>query len=387
MLHEIMEKTVQFRRMSQLIGGLLAVLAPLAQAGPAARQSVGALATASDAIVAGSIEGSSAAGDINVTVRTELVLKGPVREGDILSLVWTPPYTSPPPAAWSATGHGLIFLDRTPSGGWTLNPVGQGDIAWQDTYFPTPAAGGAAPGGQGGANFGDIRHNAEASLPANPSVLDRVLLELAVAVEARAPVPVDLVSEFRQSHSSVLTAAFGRYRSSQDPFLRGMGIRGALAAGDASGLQTVHQNYAALAAGKGWVPIVQEIKIYYSNAAPAAVQELGTIATDSNVGADLRVAAASALARMHTRQTLPFLGQLLGMDPISLRAAAVGGLSSFANNVPVGLHEPASGPWQYRTDDTISHSVFDNAAFASREAYYLEFWKSWWQQNQGALMR
>jgi hypothetical protein len=387
MLSEIMEKTVQSRRMSQLIGGLLAVLAPLAQAGPAARQSVATLTTVSDAIVAAAIEGSSVAGDINVTVRTERVLKGPVREGDILSLVWTPPRTSPPPAAWSTTGHGLIFLNRTPSGGWMLNPVSQGDIAWQDTYLPTPAAGSTAPDGQGGASVGDIRRNAEASLPATPSVLDRVLLELAVAIEARVPVPVDLVSEFRQRRSPVLTAAFERYRSSQDPFLRGMGIRGALAAGDPSGLQTVHKNYTALADSKGWVPIVQEIKIYYSNAAPAAVQGLGAIATDSNVGADLRAAAATALARMHTRQTLPFLAQLLAMDPISLRAAAVGGLSSFANNVPIGLHEPASGPWQYRTEDTISHSVFDNAIFASREAYYLEFWKSWWQQNQGALTR
>jgi len=66
---------------------------------------------------------------------------------------------------------------------------------------------------------------------------------------------------------------------------------------------------------------------------------------------------------------------------------AVGGVSSFANNVPIGSHEPAPGPWSFRTDDTIAHSAFDETTIGKQESYYLTFWQSWWQQHQSALQQ
>jgi hypothetical protein len=59
---------------------------------------------------------------------------------------------------------------------------------------------------------------------------------------------------------------------------------------------------------------------------------------------DLRVAAAGALARMHTQPNLPYLAKLLTEKSTMLQAMGVGGLASFANNVPIGSHEPAAGP-------------------------------------------
>jgi len=50
----------------------------------------------------------------------------------------------------------------------------------------------------------------------------------------------------------------------------------------------------------------------------------------------------------------------------------------FANNVPIGSHEPAAGPWPYRTDDTIAHSGFAEAN--------VPFWQNWWQQHQSELV-
>ena len=108
-----------------------------------------------------------------------------------------------------------------------------------------------------------------------------------------------------------------------------------------------------------------------------AIQTLGEIATDPSVGVDLRMAVAGALSRMHTRQTLPYLAGLMMDRDITLRSLAVGGLASFANNVPIGSHEPAAGPWPYRTDDTIAHSGFDGSD--------VSFWQTWWRQNQSKI--
>jgi hypothetical protein len=130
---------------------------------------------------------------------------------------------------------------------------------------------------------------------------------------------------------------------------------------------------------------MDDIKRRYQNTSPQAVQNLGQVATDASCGIELRVAAAGALARMHTQQSLAYMARLLEDSDITLRSMGVGGISSFANNVPVGSHEPAPGPWKYRTDDTIAHSAFDAAIVGSNEAYYVGFWRSWWRQYQGEL--
>ena len=83
--------------------------------------------------------------------------------------------------------------------------------------------------------------------------------------------------------------------------------------------------------------------------------------------------------------SLSYLAQLLSDQNSALKAMGVGGLSSFANNIPIGEHEPAPGPWTYRTEDTIAHSVFDESAVSQRESYFIGFWKDWWNANQVKL--
>jgi hypothetical protein len=157
--------------------------------------------------------------------------------------------------------------------------------------------------------------------------------------------------------------------------------------GDPSSILTIRHNYAQLSSSRGRIPLLDEIKIYYLNTAPQAIQVLGQIATDDSVGMDLRVAVGGALARMHTQQSLPYLAQLLSDPNSTLEAMAVGGLSSFANNVPIGEHEPTPGRWSYRTEETIAHSVFDEAIIKQRQADYVGFWKTWWARNQRDLSK
>ena len=356
---------------------LPALFIPPLCAGPAARASVIKLTADSDAIMAGSVEATAVNRTISAIIQADRVLKGSVRQGSTVAVTWTLPENAfgyGKGRASSSRGHGIFFLRRTASGSWSILSATNGDASWEDTYIPTPENVPQA-----------VRDVAFASLPPKASVLDHMLLEMVIATEAGAPVPYDLVDVFRESRSPVLAAAFRRFLSKQDPWLVSTGLRGSILSGDPSSILAIRQKYAKLSSSGGWIPLLDEIKIHYLNTAPQAIRTLGQIATDNTVGADLRIAVAAALARMHTRLTLPYLAQLLGDQNSTLSATAVGGLSSFANNVPIGEHEPAPGPWSYRTEATITHSVFDESAVNRQKAYYIGFWKDWWKQNQATL--
>jgi hypothetical protein len=344
-----------------------------AVSGPAGRDSISHLAATATTIVVGSVQATFVEDTVNATIRIERVLKGSVRPGSTLSLVWTMPQsdsrgTSAGGQIATAKGHGLFFLRKAVGpGAWTLVTATGGDITWDDTYIHTPA------------NVRQhLRTLAAASLPAHPSATDMVLLEIVISAEAGAPAPYDLIEEYRQTPSTVLAAAFVRFQNNANPALASLGIRGSIAAGDPAAITFVHQHYATLSLAFGWASIVQDIRIYYLNTAAQAILALGQTAADTSIGEDLRVAAAGALSRMHTRAALPYLADLLNDRNRTLQSFAAGGLASFANNVPIGSHEPAPGAWPYRTADTIAHIGFDpdNAAF----------WRTWWRQNRSALL-
>jgi len=223
------------------------------------------------------------------------------------------------------------------------------------------------------------RATVQASLPSNPSVTDQLLAELVLKLETTSSLGYDLVTTFRQTPSPVLLSAFNRIRSHQNPALRAMGLRGILATGDPATVVYVHRNYSALSSSNAWRMIADEIKFHYVNTSSAAIQALGQLAVDSKTGDDLRTAATAALARMHTQPTLPYLAQLLDDPNPAIREVACGGMGSFANNTPIGSHQPAAGDWPYRSQETIAHAGYSagNAAF----------WKTWWSQHKSTLSR
>jgi len=360
-----------------LIGAVPILLIGSAIAGPASRQSVTKLTEAADAIVTGSVEAMSSNGIVTASVGVERVLKGAVIQGSTVSLLWNSPPSGLPYGPGRITrGHGIFFMREGATGLLTLLPATGGDVSWEETYIPTAAA--VPP---------DIASLAASSLPPNPSVLDKVLVEIVSAREAGGSVPVDLIETFRESHSQVLAAAFGRFRSRQDPSLASLGLWGLIATGDASTILAVRQNYVSLSSRPFWGSMIEEIKRYYLNTDLGAIRVLGETATDSGVGIDLRIATGAALGRMHTQQTLPYLAKLLDDENLTLKTIGVGGLSSFANNVLANSHQMAPGDWKYRTEDTVAHSAFDENLVRSRESYYADFWRNWWQLNQSILAR
>lgn len=366
------------KRILPLVCGLCVLFAPpQATAHPVSRQTLATLIAASDGIVVGSVKAKFVNGTVVALIQIERVLKGSLVNGSSIQIVANLP---PTPFGYgtgvTSSDHGLLFLRKDANGTWEIVPVTVGGAEWEDMYVSTPPV---IPDA--------IMNVASSSLPKGPSVFDRVLLEMVTATEAGAHMPFDLVDNLRETHSQVLVAAFKRFLANSNTDLSMIGLRGLVATGDPLSILTMQQKYMALASKGGWPALVREVKFYYLNTAPNAVESLGQIANDTTAGIDFRIAAATALARMHTQQTLPHLAKLLDDQNGALKSIAVGGMSGFANNVPIGSHEPARGAWPYRTSESISHSAFDETVIGRQESYYVGFWKAWWQQNQVSLVQ
>jgi len=367
------------KRRVSLVGAVLAFVAVPAACGPASLASLPQLTASADAIVVGSVQATGAAGAINASITVERVLKGTVASGSVVSLTWTKPaggmaVIMPNAKPFTTSGHGVFFLRLASGGTWSLMPAVNGDIDWYETYLGTPVTVAESTGAA-----------VAATLPPNATAFDKVAAEVVVLMETCGCAYSDPIYMYRESQSPVLAAAFTRFLSSQNPELVSLGLRGSVLNGDPALVGAVRARYATLSKATGWTDLVRDIRSSYVNTSQVTIQALGAAAADPAAGSDLRIAAAGALARMHTLQALPYLAGLLADDDTALQAAAVGGLSSFANNVPIGSHEPAAGAWPYRTDDAIAHSVFSETAIKARSAYYLDFWKTWWLANRVEL--
>jgi hypothetical protein len=216
---------------------------------------------------------------------------------------------------------------------------------------------------------------------------EQVMLTVLGAMESGEPWPsggrIDVLGEYQAAPLASQRSVFQRWMQGTSPRLIATSLRALLAEGNVAALTRVATD-TSLQGNPAADSIFDAVKLLRSPD-PGVVTLLGQMAVTGSNPARLRVAAATALVWIHTQQALPYLAQLLNDPSVTLQAAAVGGLAHFANNVPIGAHEPAAGAWAYRTDDTIAHSVFNEAAITARPGYYLPFWQTWWQTNRTAL--
>jgi len=340
-----------------------------------ARTPITSLVNSASAIIVGPVEATMFVAAAPITMQFAItasrVIKGSIPPGTIV----TTKHVLPPglrPSGQTAPvklhDYGIFFLSGRQGGSWDLLPVYDGSPIWQEAFLRIPPQ--ASPG---------VRETAIAALPASPSPLDMVLTEVIIARESGMVSSVaDLADEFRHTRSAVLAAAFARFQTKSDPKLRFLGLRGSLAVGDASALLSVRSNQLALASDPGWPRFLDEIQSYYPNTSPQGLSILGQIAADSSIRHDLRSAAAGALARMHTRESLPMLAALLDDPNPALRAIACGGIAAFANNLAIGSHQPGPSHLSpYQTHETITHATFS--------ASHTPFWKAWWQKHRAKL--
>jgi hypothetical protein len=93
---------------------------------------------------------------------------------------------------------------------------------------------------------------------------------------------------------------------------------------------------------------------------------------------ELRVGAVGILSQLRQPLAVVALGQALHDNEFEVRWRAIGGLAVFANNINVLNGVPEGDSWQWRTDETMKHCVYDRELVHSNEAFYLGFWRDWW---------
>jgi hypothetical protein len=193
--------------------------------------------------------------------------------------------------------------------------------------------------------------------------------------------PVSLLPLARNRiEPDTLREVFNQMTRSDVSSARALGAEGLAALGDVEGLLDIER---LLSQGDLELRSVAANIAEYRDLDPRGVQLLSRWIAPDQIP-ELRVASAAALANIHNAEAVIALGPALYDTDFQLRWRAIGALSLFANNVPVGGVTPAPGDWLFRTDDTVRFSINDESV-ARREAEYLSFWRQWWDENRNIL--
>ena len=178
-----------------------------------------------------------------------------------------------------------------------------------------------------------------------------------------------------------LRRAFQAMRQSAAANGLALGTTGLVGLGGLDGLESLHAARAQGAQVDGAFDLLER---FYGSSDPRGVEILEQWLNPGSPD-HMRAAAAGALARVHTPAALIVLGPALRDPDFQVRWRAIGGLSMFANNIPIGGAGPSAGTWPFRTGDTIRHSVYDEELVRENENFYLDFWRAWWSENQEAV--
>jgi len=322
-------------------------------------------------VIARILDGTISGEAVTLTLDTQEVLKGDLRAGDLLSVA----YRLRPDAAKYARDvekdRGVFFLKST-DGAWFLMPVASGYVqSVREAYYVLPTNSTPKSLGKG----------------VQPSIHERVVAELAGAADSVGGHPgggaVDFVSEYRLDTSPAMRSLFAGFKTSKDARLRAAALCVSIAGGDDQAFTQLEQAPEKLD-GMDLSFVVEEIRFYFKAADARSVAHLGRLAVSQNTPTQLREASLTALARIHTRESLPYLAQFLDDSDANLQSLVVGGMAMFANNVPVGEHGPSAGEWKYRTEDTLRYSAMD-PRILQNDPRILAFWKSWWAEHRAEL--
>lgn len=346
------------------------VFLPLTMAAASIRDRASAIVVGE--VVSGRQNGNSALFDLSV-VRT---LKGSTIPGATITI--TASLQRPGSRDLSAGYYGMWFLEKA-GVHWAVLPLQAGFL--ETAYYPLSK--GTSPAAI-----------ATRSVPS--TVDDQITVELAAALESyTSPLQFQLLAHglLAAADSPVTQDAFQALRTSSDPELKFIALARSLRnQRDVSGLAEL-ANSIDLAPRLKATSFVADAVLGRLDSDPVAIGYLGQIAASSDPG--LQGAAAHALMCIHTRNTLPFLAQLLDSNDAATRECAMRGLSSFVENLPIatqanvlsGRASLQQGPAPYRTADTDRYSLATRslAQAPDSEVAFLQFWRSWWASMKNRL--
>ena len=280
----------------------MSALLCLVAAGPlpghgGAPESVDGLVTASDASVVGTVaQGTVSGTTVAVSIQVERVIKGSWATGAVLAATGT--LSEPSQTRAVGHAHGIFFLAKDGSGPMRLVPP-MGGFLLDEMFVFLPLPDASVPAAQ----------------PAvNSSPRERVLLEVLGGMEAGPPKGpggfVEVLAEYHAAPTPAIRAVLQSWLASGPPALTASAVQALLAEGDANTLSRVATD-PALQASALEAHAFNGLKWYFRNPDPQAVSLLGQLASDNSNSMELRIAAATALARVHTKQALPYLARLL----------------------------------------------------------------------------
>jgi HEAT repeat protein len=235
-------------------------------------------------------------------------------------------------------------------------------------------------------------------------VLDRAYAELLTSVERRSGDPnylQRLLPRLDPSASPLVQKAFQEWRSSPSLALQTAAMRSLISSGDTeallqvrSELESPSSSVSRTLGGALWA---------FRSTDPVAIKILGELAISSNPPLETRQSAASALYALHTKDTLPYLVQLLDSSDKILRVDAISGLSAFALHMrmigasgvgsdaldevmnPARRRKIPDAAAPFDTDETRQNVHFGFFRDDREEFRYLNYWKSWFQRNRSRI--
>lgn len=283
-------------------------------------------------------------------------------------------------AATSASGSGIWFLAQA-AAGWQLIPAMQGTVPMNMTFFAAPAT----------PILARYAYAEEATLS------DKLASELCSAIETSGgtsgwPMSTLFEGQLERLQSPVVGVLFQRLSNSTSVPQEILGLAGQIRSGSGAALQAAAQSAAAFESSPVELGnLLLSVREDYRPSDGASVTALGQIADSSSLPADFRVAAAHALAAVHTASALPYLANLFGDADTNVRVEAIGGFALFVSGFPsqapgtglAYLQTQASAP--FKNSSTMAHFALGYQAVEKNESFYLSFWQQWWAQNGAPL--
>lgn len=265
---------------------------------------------------------------------------------------------------------GIFFLKKKTEVAWKILPVLNGSIPLDISFINLPIK--------------------PLSCAANATPLDKLIEEIVSGiVDPSTPRAGEMFLAALGDIDPVRLKAVGNgLLNSSIPSVKAIGLGLLLDKGDRSALLGLGNGREMGLSSEQMSTLARSVARYRDSDA-AAIQSLGTMAGGAE---PLRSAAVAALRAIHTRKALPFLAELLNGNSSELRYAAVAGIASFANGLPVQTLEnytsmafASSNPAVvYANEETRLHFPTVDT-FLQDEQKYISFWKNWWAVNKAEI--
>ncbi len=322
-------------------------------------------------------------GGINVLVEITVnrVLKGPFIPQNQVSATWAAPSEYNARINPSRSVSGMWFLKSKEQSSWEILPVATGDVIFNLTYIPISI----------GPMVPDFSY--ESTAP----TIEKIIYELGAEIErseGESRVLIDLFSDesITPADPTIMPRLRARFAKSPSSRVKVLGLLGLIKQGNGEALaQLVNDRNMLDTAARE--PALSNAICNCRGENPLLIETLGKLIAPEN-SMYLRRCAAYALRSIHTRDTLPYLAQLLDSDSGDLRYDGVIGLASFANNLPMQTRQNvvnmgwlrAESKGAYTTEETLQN-LPSKPLFDKEEAKYVGFWKHWWATNRTTLIQ